>query len=200
MFDRWRGLFAHGHSLQVLCRSCSRAISIDASISPLAQLVVALQHRHQEPLACNLQCRRPWRASRLGRRGLLAELRAAVPRHQQIARASPAPCYLLRRCWQCPGSRRVHTARTRSCYDLASHRCLYSKSATVCTSMPWSDSDLTSKSMYCKALGCACKPMKNGLPLFPAIWYSMRTSKEEVGDFSSRIFRRNVGTGVTDWY
>jgi hypothetical protein len=71
----------------------------------------------------------------------------------------------------------------------------------VCTSMPWSDSDLTSKSMSCKALGCACncKPTKNLPPLFLAICYSMRTSKEEVGDFSCWIFRRNVGTGVTDW-
>jgi hypothetical protein len=80
---------------------------------------------------------------------------------------SPKRCCLLRRCWQCP--RRVHTVRTRSCYDLASHRYLHSKSATVCTSMPWSDSDLTSKSISCKALGCVCKPMKNRLPLFLAI-------------------------------
>jgi hypothetical protein len=52
---------------------------------------------------------------------------------------SPKRCCLFRHCWQCLGPRRVHIARTRSCYDLASHRCLHSKSATVWTYMPWSD-------------------------------------------------------------
>jgi hypothetical protein len=156
---------------------------------------------HQEPLACNLQCGRPSRASRLGRRGVVGRAtggRAMASTNCEGLSGSPTPCCLLRRYWQCPGSRRVRTSRTWSCYDLASHRCLHSKSATVCTSMPWSDSDLTSKSMSCIALGCACKPTKNHLPLFPAIWYTMRTSKEEVGDFSCWIFMRNVQTGVTD--
>jgi hypothetical protein len=37
----------------------------------------------------------------------------------------------------------------------------------VCTSMPWSDSDLTSKSMSCKALGCACNQQKMVFHYFP---------------------------------
>jgi hypothetical protein len=201
LFDRWRGLFAHGGSL-VLCRSCSCAISMDASISSLAQLIVAPQHRHQEPPTCNLQCGRPSRASRLGRLGVAGRAaggHATTSTNCEGLSGFPTPCFLLHCCWKCPGSRRVRTARTRSCYDLESHHCVHSKSATVCTSMPWSDTDLTSKSISCKALGYACKPTKNHLPLFPAIWYSMQTSKEEVGDFSWWIFRGNVGTGVADW-